>query len=159
MFKLEKCSNSNKNKIWKMVKIWKVGKLKNHSNSKFVQIQKPFNFGICSNSKTVQFWNLFEFENCSNLKNVQIRKLFKFKLFRFKTEKKWKKVKNKLGRPNIPGVGVRWSVRTDRVGGQDLPFPASPFTSCFYFASNCPFPVYFVFWVQFSCFSSGLNNF
>jgi hypothetical protein len=62
---------------------------------------------------------------CSKLIIVQFKFCSNLKLFRFKTEKKWKekmrKEKNKVGRPNIPSLGVRWSVCTDLVGGQHLP--------------------------------------
>jgi hypothetical protein len=37
------------------------------------------------------------------------------------------KRKTNLDRPNIPGLGVRWSVRTDLVGGQHLPLFAAQY--------------------------------
>jgi hypothetical protein len=83
--------------------------IQNRSILKFVQIQKSFNIEICSNSKIAQIKKMLKFENCSNLKCSDSK------------ERKMKKSKNKLGRPNIPAVGVRWSVRTDQVGGQNLP--------------------------------------
>jgi hypothetical protein len=137
MFKLEKCSNLIflKNcqilkivQIVQILQIQKLFKFKNLSILKFVQIRKSSSFEIYSNFKKLKF------KNCSNLK-----------LFRFKTEKNGKKKiekgkkKNKLGRPNIPGVGVRWPV-TDLVGRQDLPTKSS-YHGCAYIAPIL-FPAY-----------------